>query len=74
MLGRRRPVLAPRSAIGGLIIQATTTSMYSVGVPASAIIAVKAVVVIIVILLYSQQAQDVVRRVGGRVGRKEAAA
>ena len=62
------------SAIGGLIIQATTTSMYSIGVPASAIIAVKAVVVIIVILLYSKQAQDAVRRVGGRVGRKEAAA
>jgi ribose/xylose/arabinose/galactoside ABC-type transport system permease subunit len=62
------------SAIGGLIIQATTTSMYSIGVPASAIIAVKAVVVIVVILLYSRQAQDVVRSVGGRVGRKEAAA
>ncbi len=62
------------SAIGGLIIQATTTSMYHVGVAASAIIAVKAVVVIIVILLYSQQAQDMVRRVGGRVARKEVAA
>jgi ribose/xylose/arabinose/galactoside ABC-type transport system permease subunit len=62
------------SAIGGLIIQATTTSMYSIGVPASAIIAVKAVVVIVVILLYSKQTQDAVRRVGGRVGRKEAAA
>jgi simple sugar transport system permease protein len=61
------------SAIGGLIIQATTTSMYSIGVPASAIIAVKAVVVIVVILLYSEQAQTVVRRVGGRAGRKEAA-
>jgi simple sugar transport system permease protein len=59
------------SAIGGLIIQATTTSMYSIGVPASAIIAVKAVVVIIVILLYSQQAQDGVRRIASRAARKE---
>jgi ribose/xylose/arabinose/galactoside ABC-type transport system permease subunit len=62
------------SAIGGVIIQATTTSMYHVGVAASAIIAVKAVVVIIVILLYSQQAQDALRRVAGRVGRKAAPA
>ncbi len=62
------------SAIGGLIIQAITTSMYSIGVPASAITAVKAVVVISVILLYSQQAQDAVRRLGGRLVRKEAVA
>ena len=51
------------SAIGGLVIQATTTSMYAIGVPASSIIAVKAVVVIVVILLYSQQAQDIVRNI-----------
>lgn len=62
------------SAIGGLVIQATTTSMYSFGVPASAIIAVKAVVVIVVILLYSQQTQDAVRNLGGRIGRSRAAA
>jgi ribose/xylose/arabinose/galactoside ABC-type transport system permease subunit len=55
------------SAIGGLIIQATITSMYAVGVPASAITAVKAVVVIAVILLYSQQTQDVLRTVGRRM-------
>jgi len=54
------------SAIGGLVIQATITSMYAVGVPASAITAVKAVVVIAVILLYSQQAQDAVRTAGRR--------
>lgn len=62
------------SAIGGLIIQATTTSMYSIGVPASAIIAVKAVVVITVILLYSQQAGDLVRGLSSRTRRKEAGA
>lgn len=54
------------SAIGGLVIQATTTSMYAVGVPASAITAVKAVVVIAVVLLYSQQVQDLIRDIGGR--------
>jgi galactofuranose transport system permease protein len=53
------------SAIGGLVIQATITSMYAVGVPASAITAVKAVVVIAVILLYSQQAQGALRGAGG---------
>jgi galactofuranose transport system permease protein len=58
------------SAIGGLVIQATTTSVYAIGVPASAIIAVKAVVVIAVILLYSQQTQGLVRGAGGRVRRK----
>jgi simple sugar transport system permease protein len=62
------------SAIGGLVIQATTTSMYAVGVAASAIIAVKAVVVIVVILLYSQQTQEVLRRIGGRTGPGEAPA
>jgi ribose/xylose/arabinose/galactoside ABC-type transport system permease subunit len=58
------------SAIGGLVIQATTTSMYAIGVPASAIIAVKAVVVVLVILLYSQQTQDAVRSIRGRVRRR----
>jgi simple sugar transport system permease protein len=61
------------SAIGGLILQATITSMYAVGVPASAITAVKAVVVIVVILLYSQQAQDLMRGAAGRLRRREAA-
>jgi simple sugar transport system permease protein len=50
------------SVIGALVIQATTTSMYHVGVPASAITAVKAVVVILVIVLYSEQFRLVVRR------------
>jgi galactofuranose transport system permease protein len=62
------------SAIGGLVIQATTTSMYAVGVAASAIIAVKAVVVIVVILLYSQQTQEVLRRIGSRTGPGESPA
>ena len=61
------------SAIGGLIIQATITSMLSFGVPASAITAVKAVVVIVVILLYSEQAQAFVRGLGKTSLRQEAA-
>ena len=62
------------SAIGGVVIQATQTSMYAVGVAASAITAVKAVMVITVILLYSQQVQDVFRKAGGRLGRKQVSA
>jgi len=62
------------SLIGGLVIQATQTSMYAIGVAASAITAVKAVMVIIVILLYSQQVQDLGHKVSGRFGRRQAAA
>jgi galactofuranose transport system permease protein len=58
------------SVIGALIIQATTTSMYHVGVPASAITAVKAVVVIVVILLYSEQLQVVIRKASARTPTK----
>jgi galactofuranose transport system permease protein len=61
------------SAIGAIVLQATTTSMYSLGVAASAIIAVKAVVVILVILLYSQQAQDMFKSLGKRTVREGAA-
>ncbi len=61
------------SIIGALVIQATTTSMYAVGVAASAILAVKAVVVIIVIVLYSQQVQAVIQGAGSRIRRKAAA-
>jgi len=62
------------SVIGGLVIQATQTSMYAIGVAASAITAVKAAMVIVVILLYSQQVQDLGRKVIGRFGRRQAAA
>ena len=62
------------SVIGGVVIQATQTSMYAVGVAASAITAVKAVMVITVILLYSKQVQDALRKAGGRLGRKQVAA
>ena len=61
------------SAIGALVLQATIVSMLSFGVPASAIIAVKALVVVGVILLYADQTQRVVRRVGTLFARREAA-
>ena len=69
MSGGRFSLLA--SAIGALVIQATITSMYALGVPASTITAVKAVVVIVVILLYSQQVQDFVQAMTGRTRQRE---
>jgi ribose/xylose/arabinose/galactoside ABC-type transport system permease subunit len=68
-MGGRYSLLA--SAIGALVIQATNTSSLAIGVPASALIAVKAVVVIVVILLYSQQVQDFVRKISARSRREE---
>ena len=68
-MGGRFSLLA--SVIGALVIQATTTSTLAIGVPASAIIAVKALVVIVVILLYSQQVQGFVRKFAGQTRLKE---
>jgi simple sugar transport system permease protein len=68
-MGGRFSLLA--SVIGALVIQATTTSTLAIGVPASAIIAVKALVVIVVIILYSQQVQGFVRRLAGPSRLKE---
>ena len=51
--GGRFSLLA--SLIGAVVIQAITTSMYAIGVPAFALQAIKGVVVIFVILLYSEQ-------------------
>lgn len=67
--GGRFSLLA--SVIGALVIQATTTSTLAIGVPASAIIAVKALVVILVILLYSQQVQGMVLKIAGQARRRE---
>jgi simple sugar transport system permease protein len=61
------------SAIGALVLQATITSMLSFGVPASAIIAVKAVVVIAVVLLYAEQVKTFVRKLGNVSLRRETA-
>lgn len=64
--GGRFSLLA--SIIGALVIQATTTSMYALGVPASAVTAVKALVVIVVIVLYSDQVRGFVRGLATRQG------
>ena len=56
---------------GALVIQATTTSSLAIGVPASALIAVKAVVVIVVILLYSQQVRDFFQKITARTVQEE---
>jgi len=61
MSGGRFSLLA--SIVGAWVIQAITTSMYAVGVPAFALQAIKAVVVIFVILLYSEQVKNFVQKV-----------
>jgi ribose/xylose/arabinose/galactoside ABC-type transport system permease subunit len=66
MSGGRFSLLA--SIVGALIIQATTTTMYALGVPAMAASAIKAMVVLIVILLYSEQFKNVLGRVIERKG------
>jgi simple sugar transport system permease protein len=61
MAGGRFSLLA--SVVGAMVIQAMTTSMYAVGVPAFALQAIKGLVVIAVILLYSEQVRGFVRRI-----------
>jgi simple sugar transport system permease protein len=60
MAGGRFSLFA--SIVGALVIQATITSMYSIGVPANAILAIKGLVVIFVILMYSEQVRGLFRR------------
>jgi len=64
MSGGRFSLLA--SIVGAWVIQAISTSMYALGVPAFALQAIKGVVVICVILLYSEQARSLVQRIGAR--------
>jgi len=56
------------SVIGALVIQSTTTTMYALGVPAMAALAIKGLVVLVVILLYSEQTKLAITRVVERVG------
>jgi simple sugar transport system permease protein len=64
--GGRFSLLA--SIIGALVMQATTTSMYAIGVPANAVIAIKGFVVIIVILLYAEQMRNFIQRLTRQTG------
>ena len=54
------------SLVGALVIQAITTSMYALGVPANALLAIKGVVVIVVILLFSVQVRSWARSLATR--------
>lgn len=56
------------SLIGALVIQAITTSMYAIGVPAFALQAIKGVVVICVILLYSEQVRGLILKTAAQKG------
>ncbi len=58
MTGGRFSLMA--SIIGALVIQATTTTMYALGVPAMAAYAVKGLVVLIVVLVYSDQVRGMI--------------
>jgi len=66
MTGGRFSLLA--SAIGALVIWAFTISMYTVGVPAAALLAAKAVLVLVVILLYSDYTRRLMNRLFTRKG------
>jgi ribose/xylose/arabinose/galactoside ABC-type transport system permease subunit len=66
MSGGRFSLLA--SIIGALVIQALTTTMYAVGVPAMAASAIKALAVLVVILLYSDMFKGSLNKVFERKG------
>jgi simple sugar transport system permease protein len=56
------------SVIGAVVIWAFTLTMYTIGVPADALKAAKAVLVLVVILLYSDQVRSLLRKRTGRKG------
>jgi ribose/xylose/arabinose/galactoside ABC-type transport system permease subunit len=66
MAGGRFSLFA--SVIGALVIWAFTLTMYTVGVPADALKAAKAVLVLVVILLYSDQVRGLLSRFSERKG------
>jgi simple sugar transport system permease protein len=62
--GGRFSLLA--SIVGAIVIQAITTSMYAVGVPANVLLAIKGLVVVVVILMLSAQFREIIGRIGTR--------
>ncbi len=56
------------SILGAMIIWTFTLSMYTIGIPANALLAAKAVLVMIVILLYSDQLKNLLSRFSGQKG------
>lgn len=66
MAGGRFSLLA--SVIGAIVIWTFTLTMYTVGVPANALLAAKAVLVLVVIFLYSDQVRRLVTKISERKG------
>jgi simple sugar transport system permease protein len=60
----------PASLVGALVIQAITTTMYALGVPAFALQAIKGLVVVLVILLYSEPFTAFLNKVTSEKGRQ----
>jgi simple sugar transport system permease protein len=71
MAGGRFSLLA--SIIGAVVIWTFTLSMYTVGVPANALLAGRAVLVLVVILLYSDQTRRFLNRLFERKGPRHGA-
>jgi ribose/xylose/arabinose/galactoside ABC-type transport system permease subunit len=71
MVGGRFSLLA--SVIGALVIWTFTLSMYTIGVPANALLAGRAVLVLVVILLYSDQTRRILNRLLDRKGHRDGA-
>ncbi len=69
MAGGRFSLFA--SVIGALVIQTFTITMYTIGVPANALLAAKASLVLLVILLYSDQARKLLNRFSERKGLRQ---
>ena len=72
MTGGRFNLLA--SALGAVVIWTFTVTLYSLGVPANALLAAKAVLVMVVILLYSDYTRRLMNRLFERKGSKHEAA
>jgi galactofuranose transport system permease protein len=66
MTGGRFSLVA--SVIGAVVIWTFTVTVYSLGVPANALLAAKAVLVMVVILLYSDYSRRFIDRLGERRG------
>jgi ribose/xylose/arabinose/galactoside ABC-type transport system permease subunit len=66
MTGGRFSLLA--SAVGAVVIWTFTVTVYSLGVPANALLAAKAVLVLLVILLYSEYSRRLMNRLFERRG------
>jgi len=72
MAGGRFSLFA--SIVGALIIWTFTLTMYTIGVPANALYAGKALLVLVVILLYSEQARVLLNKLFERKGSKHGTA